>query len=63
MHYGCPGPVFRQIDNIKMKEKGKKNCFMHTGTYDFGHTGITNVSDAMGNADAGIWKAMWTCCR
>lgn len=46
-----------------MKEKGKKNCFMHTGTYDFGHTGITNVSDAMGNADAGIWKAMWTCCR
>ena len=35
---------FTDIDNEKAKEKHKKNCFYHPGTFDFGHTGVTTVS-------------------
>lgn len=35
---------FTDIDNDKAREKRKKNCFSHPGTFDFGHTGVTTVS-------------------
>lgn len=48
MHWGCKGIKFKEIDNIKLKEKfNKKNCWMHPGTFDFGHTGFKKVSDAI----------------
>jgi hypothetical protein len=47
MHYGCDEnkKKFRETENNKMKEKNKKNCRMHPGKYDFGHTGYKKVSE------------------
>jgi hypothetical protein len=46
MHYGCDEnkKKFRETENNKMKEKNKKNCRMHPGKYDFGHTGYKKKS-------------------
>lgn len=51
MHYGCDEnkKKFKESENNKMKEKNKKNCKMHPGKYDFGHTGYKKVSEFTSN--------------
>jgi len=51
---------FTDFESEKAREKKKKNCAFHTGTYDFGHTGVTTVSQASTDT---LWKPHWTCCR
>ena len=54
--------VFKQVENKK-----KKMCKYHSGTWDFGHSGIT-ISKAIDEfnkekSDLILWKPHWTCCR
>ena len=51
---------FTDFENDKAKEKRRKTCFFHPGSYDFGHTGVTTVSQASTDT---LWKPHWTCCR
>ncbi|KAL4430058.1 hypothetical protein ABPG74_013505 [Tetrahymena malaccensis] len=69
IHYGCIKKIdgrykhlveFSDIENDKFREKRKRNCRYHPGTFDFGHTGVTSVSQASTDT---LWKPHWTCCR
>lgn len=51
---------FNDVENEKFKEKRKKNCKYHSGTFDFGHTGVTTVSQATTDT---LWEPHWSCCR